>query len=98
MPTYKVKCNNCSKIFEEFAYVEDKYKIRCKCGGNINILSPKPYITGTIGLQTTMYGRENKPLVLEHMTEDDNDIVKVTSKQQLRDACKKHDCISHTLD
>jgi len=92
---YRVKCLKCGKVFDEFARIEDRLQIKCECGGSTEI-----WFAGltSVNLRTTMYGRENKPLVLEHMTEEDDDIVKVTSKQQLRDAVKEHNCISPILD
>ena len=75
--------------------MEDRGKIKCECGGGTEI-----WFGGltSINLRTTMYGRENKPLVLEHMTELGEPVVEVTTKQQLRNACKEHDCISPILD
>lgn len=93
MPTYRVKCKDCSNTFDELAKIETRNGIKCfKCGGDteIQIVS--------VGLCTTMFGRENKPLVLEHMTEEDDDIVSVTTKSQLKEECKKHNCISPILD
>jgi len=92
---YQVKCLKCGKVFSDFARIDDRNKIKCKCGGSTEI-----WFAGltSLNLQTTMYGRENKPLILEHMTEDDDDIVKVTSKQQLKDAVREHNCISPILD
>ena len=93
MPTYQVKCHKCGKLFEEFTRIKDRLGIKCKCGGSTEI----QFNGNSVTLQTTMYGREGKPLVLEHMTEGPP-FVEVTSKQGLRDAWKEHDCISHTLD
>ena len=92
MPTYRVKCQKCSNVFVEFSSMDNRNKIKCICGGDteIQIVS--------VGLCTTMFGRENKPLVLEHMTEEDDDIVSVTTKSQLKEECKKHNCISPILD
>ena len=92
MPTYNVECKVCSKIFNVYSKIDNRHKIKCECGGDTTIR-----LIG-VGLRTTMFGRENKPLVLEHMTEEDDDVVKVTSKSQLREACKKHNCISPILD
>ena len=93
MPIYRVECKTCGNIFDELARIEDRNKILCfMCGGDISIRLV------SIGLRTTMFGRENKPLVLEHMTEVGEPNVEVTTKQQLREACKEHDCISPILD
>lgn len=73
--------------------MKDRLEIKCKCGGNTAI----QFSGNSVTLLDVMFGKESKPLVLEHMTEGPP-FVEVTSKQQLRDACKKHDCISHTLD
>jgi putative FmdB family regulatory protein len=43
MPTYKVKCNYCGKIFEKFCYPIDD--IKCDCGGSV-----KKLITGGSGI------------------------------------------------
>jgi hypothetical protein len=44
-----------------------------------------------------MYGRENKPLVLEHLAKDES-VVFVTSKQQLKRELTKHEGISPIID
>jgi len=93
MPTYRVTCETCGNMFDESAKIKDRNKITCfKCGGStiIRLVS--------VALRTTMYGRENKPLVLEHMTEVGEPNVEVTTKQQLKEACKEHECISPILD
>jgi DNA-directed RNA polymerase subunit RPC12/RpoP len=95
LSTHHVKCLNCGKEFQEIAWAVDVGKIRCACGGNTKICHKS---NTSISCGFTMFGRENKPLVLEHMTEDDDDIVSVASKNQLREACKKHSCISPILD
>ena len=89
---YQVKCQQCGKVFDEYAKIGEIDKIKCECGGSTK------WVPTACNYQSIMFGKENKPLVLEHMTEDDDDIVKVTSKQQLRRACIEHDCISHILD
>lgn len=38
MPLYKVKCKECDKIFEEVAKVDERYNIKCKCGGDTEIM------------------------------------------------------------
>ena len=92
MPTYLVKCSRCGKVFEKLTKIDDMNKIKCECGGDTK------WVPSACNYQSTMFGKENKPLVLEHMTEEDDDIVSVTTKSQLREACKKHDCISPILD
>jgi len=93
VPTYRVECKTCGNIFDEFAKIENRNGIKCfRCGGGTSIRLV------SIGLRTTMYGRENKPLVLEHMTEVGEPNVEITTKQQLKEACKEHDCISPILD
>lgn len=37
MPLYKVKCEKCGKVFEEVAKVDDRYGIKCECGGDTKI-------------------------------------------------------------
>ncbi len=91
MPTYQVKCNKCGNVFEELVKIGNIDKIKCECGGSTK------WVPTRCNYQSTMFGKENKPLVLEHMTED-GPFVQVTTKQQLREACKKHDCISPILD
>lgn len=94
MPTYQVKCHKCGKVFSELVKMEDRNKIKCKCGGTTEI-----WFGGipSVNLRTTMYGRENKPLVLEHLAKDES-IVYVTSKSQLKRELKKHGGISPILD
>jgi len=90
---YRVKCQQCGKIFDEYAKVNGMNKIKCKCGGSTK------WVPTTCNYQSVMFGKENKPLVLEHMTEvDDPNTVKVTTKSQLRRACEEHNCISPILD
>jgi hypothetical protein len=91
VPTYRVRCKKCNKVFEEFTCIEARNDIKCWCGGEITI------VPSAIGLRTTMYGRENKPLVLEHLAKDES-IVYVTSKQQLKRELIKHQGISPILD
>jgi len=94
MPTYQVKCHKCNKIFTELVRIEDRNKIRCECGGTTEIWFGG---TGSVNLRTTMYGRENNPLVLEHLAKDES-IVYVTSKSQLKRELEKHGGISPILD
>ena len=89
---YRVKCLKCSKVFDTFAKIDDMKDIKCECGGSTK------WVPTRFNYQSVMFGRENKPLVLEHMTEEDDDVVKVTTKQQLKDAVKEHNCISPILD
>lgn len=91
MPTYRVRCKKCNKVFEEFAFIVGRNKIECSCGGATVI------VPANIGLRTTMYGRENKPLVLEHLAKDESTVF-VTSKQQLKRELIKHEGISPILD
>lgn len=94
MPTYRVKCRKCNKVFDAFARIENRNKIKCDCGGTTEI-----WFGGgsSVNLRTTMYGRENKPLVLEHLAKDES-VVYVTSKSQLKRELKKHGGISPILD
>ena len=81
-------------MFSELVKVEDIDKIKCKCGGTTEIWFGGAF---SVSLETTMYGRENKPLVLEHLAKDES-IVYVTSKSQLKRELKKHGGISPILD
>ena len=92
MPMYRVKCLKCHKVFEEFARIGNIDKIKCECGGDTS------WVPSACNYQSTMFGKENAPLVLEHMTEMGEPLVKVTTKSQLKEACKEHDCISPILD
>lgn len=92
MPTYRVRCSKCSKVFDAFVKMDDRNKIKCECGGSTK------WVPTRFNYQSIMFGRENKPLVLEHMTDIDEPNVEVTSKQQLIEACKKHNCTSPILD
>jgi len=38
VPLYQLKCNKCSKEFEEFSRVDDRNDIKCECGGETSIL------------------------------------------------------------
>ena len=38
MPIYRLKCNVCDNVFEEFAKVDDRNDIKCECGGNTKII------------------------------------------------------------
>ena len=94
MPTYQVKCRKCNKVFAELARIADRSKIKCKCGGTTEVWFGG---VASVNLKTTMYGRENKPLVLEHLAKDES-VVYVTSKSQLKRELKKHEGISPILD
>ena len=94
MPTYRVKCRKCNKVFDVLVKMDDRNKVKCKCGGTTEIWFGG---IGSVNLKTTMYGRENKPLVLEHLAKDES-IVYVTSKSQLKRELKKHGGISPILD
>jgi len=91
MPTYQVKCLKCNKVFTELVKMSDRNKIKCECGGSTK------WMPSALHTQDTMYGRENKPLVLEHLAKDES-IVYVTSKSQLKRELKKHGGISPILD
>jgi len=94
MPTYRVKCRKCGRVFDELVEIADRNNIKCDCGGTTEI-----WFGGvtSVNLKTTMYGRENKPLVLEHLAKDES-VVYVTSKSQLKGELKKHGGISPILD
>ena len=94
MPIYRVKCHKCNKVFDELVKISDRNKIKCKCGGTTEIWFGG---TSSVNLRTTMYGRENKPLVLEHLAKDES-VVYVTTKSQLKRELKKHGGISPILD
>ena len=94
MPIYQVKCRKCNKVFTELVKIKDRNKIKCKCGGTTEIWFGG---TDSVGLRTTMYGRENKPLVLEHLAKDESTIY-ITSKSQLKRELEKHGGISPILD
>jgi len=86
MPIFQVKCKKCNKIFDEFATIEDRNKIKCKCGGDAEVWFG--------GLKTaavhiwTPYWEEN----ITHQP------VLVESKKHLKELCKKNDVIAHRLD
>ena len=79
-------------MFDTYVRIVDRLKIKCKCGGSTE------WVPTAFNYLNTMYGKENKHLVLEHMTEVGEPNVEVTTKQQLQDACKEHNCISPILD
>jgi len=92
MPTYRVRCNDCDKVFDTFVKMKERHEIKCECGGSTE------WVPTAFNYQSVMFGKENKPLVLEHMTEVGEPNVEVTTKQQLKEACKEHNCISPILD
>lgn len=83
MPTYQYKCKVCNKIFDEFAKIEDRYKVKCKCGSDVEIM----IVTRSLHVWTP-YWEEN----ITHQP------VLVESKKHLKELCKKHDVIAHRLD
>lgn len=86
MPIYHLKCKKCNKIFDEYAHVEDMDKIKCTCGGDVEVWFG--------GLKTaaihiwTPYWEEN----IKHQP------VLVESKQHLKKLCDENDVVSHRLD
>lgn len=79
-------------MFNAFTRIADMHEIKCECGGSTQ------WVPTACHYSSIMFGKENKPLVLEHMTDIDEPDVEVTTKQQLQEACKKHNCISPILD
>ena len=86
MPTYHLKCKRCNKIFDAFATVADRNKIKCKCGGDAEIWF------GGLGTSAIHVW---KPYWEENITHQP---VLVESKKHLKKLCKENDCVAHRLD
>jgi len=83
MPLYDVQCLDCYKEFEVTCHVAELDTLRCGCGGQVKIL-----LTGT-----------NRDWFHPHINEDfDGTPIEVTSKNHLRELCKKHGVYSRALD
>ena len=86
MPTYQVRCKECNKIFDAFVKIEDRYKIKCECGGDAKVWFGG--LTTVAAHVWTPYWEENichQPVLVE-------------SKKHLKELCKEHDVIAHRLD
>ena len=83
MPTYQYRCKVCNKIFDEFAKIKDRYKVRCRCGGDVEIM----IVTRSVHVW--------KPYWEENITHQP---VLVESKKHLKKLCKENDCVAHRLD
>ena len=86
MPTYHLKCKRCNKIFDAFATIADRNKIKCKCGGDAEIWF------GGLGTSAIHVW---KPYWEENITHQP---VFVESKKHLKKLCKENDCVAHRLD
>ena len=86
MPIYQYKCKKCNKIFDEFSTIEDRNKVKCKCGGDAII-----WFGGLKAVAIQVW----KPYWEENITHQP---VLVKSKQHLKQLCKENDCIAHRLD
>jgi len=38
MPMYRLRCRECSNVFEEIARVDDRNDIKCECGGDTDLV------------------------------------------------------------
>lgn len=83
MPTYKVKCKTCSKVFEVYTRIAECGNIKCECGGDTNII-PSPSSVHIF-----------KEEWYEHI--DENPIF-IKSKKQLKEECEKRGMIAKALD
>ena len=83
MPVYQYKCKTCNKVFDAYATIEDRYKVKCNCGGDVEIMI------------VTRSAHVWKPYWEENITHQP---VLVESKKHLKELCKKHDVIAHRLD
>ena len=86
MPIYQVKCTKCDKQFEEFAHIENRHNIKCKCDGDTKILIKS---RKNIGIQIW------KPYWEENITQQP---VLVESKQHLKKLCDENDVHAVRLD
>lgn len=86
MPIYHVKCKECGSVFDEYSTVDNRYKIKCICGGDGII-----WFGGLKGFANQIwieYWEEN----ITHQP------VLVESKQHLKKLCKEHGVVAHRLD
>lgn len=83
MPTYKVRCRKCNKVFEAVARIAERNKIKCECGGDITIVISLPFVSIF------------KPDWYEHIAENP---IYITSKKQLRQECESRGMIAKALD
>ena len=83
---YHYKCKKCGKVFDEFAKIKDRHKVKCECGGDAII-----WFGGIKSVALHVW----KPYWEENITHHP---VYVESKQHLKELCKKYDCVAHRLD
>lgn len=86
MPIYHVKCEKCNKIFDMFATIENRNKIKCKCGGDAEV-----WFGGLKRVGIHVW----EPYWEENITHQP---VHVESKQHLKKLCDENDCVAHRLD
>ena len=86
MPNYQVKCTKCDKEFVELTNIDNRYNIKCECGGTTKIIIKS---TKNIGIQVW------KPYIEENICQQP---VLVESKQHLKQLCDKHGVHAVRLD
>jgi len=86
VPNYDVRCNVCGMEFVGFSCIDDRYKIKCNCGGGTQlIIKPQKYP----GIHVWV------PYIEENICHQP---VMVESKQHLKKLCKENDVVAHRLD
>ena len=86
MPNYQVKCTKCDKEFVELTNIDNRYNIKCECGGDTKIIIKS---TKNMGIHIWV------PYVEENICQQP---VLVESKQHLKQLCDKHGVHAVRLD
>ena len=84
MPLYDYECIECEKEFEAFRKMDDRYAIRCECGGDIKIIFKSK------SAELSLF----RPGFYEHVGEG----IWADTPQQLQDACNEHGSYSAYLE
>ena len=82
MPLYDYKCDECGHEWEEFAPMEKRHAIACpKCGHSPSRTTFRAGHAPYVEIFPSGIWRDIAPEPLE-----------ITSRRQLREKCKEHDC------
>lgn len=83
MPLYDYKCKKCGLEFENFACINDRNRVQCKCGGKAELL---------------ITAKKTKDWFYPHWNEHfGNTPIYVRSRNHLRQLCKEHGVTSRAL-